>query len=404
MPSNAPRETISVSELNAYIKTKLEGDFLLHDIALRAEISNFKSYPSGHSYFTLKDKDSMISAVMWATYASKLRFAPKDGDEVLVHGSIAVYPPRGTYQLSVFSMEPFGLGAELLRLQLLKEKLAKEGLFDESRKRPLPKFPKKVGVIAGKGSAGLRDIVVNIHNRWPLVNLIEFPSLVQGKEAPKALIDAFHKAQSENLDVLIIARGGGSSEDLGAFNDEALIRELAKSSCPIISAVGHEVDTTLADLVADKRVSTPTAAAIAAVPDKNEIYQSLDESLDRLQNATESLLRRYKQKVDYLSDRAFFKRPESLYSAQVEKLEITRQRLTKDFENYMALKKARIDALGAKLVALNPTNVLDRGYSIVLDEKGAPMRSIAQAKQGQSIKTRLKDGIIESTITKTVKE
>ena len=404
MPSSAPRETISVSELNAYIKTKLEGDFLLHDIALRAEISNFKSYPSGHSYFTLKDKDSMISAVMWATYASKLRFVPKDGDEVLVHGSIAVYPPRGTYQLTVHSMEPFGLGAELLRLQQLKEKLAKEGLFDESRKRPLPKFPKKVGVIAGKGSAGLRDIVVNIHNRWPLVNLIEFPSLVQGKEAPKALIEAFHKAQSENLDVLIIARGGGSSEDLGAFNDEALIRELAKSSCPIISAVGHEVDTTLADLVADKRVSTPTAAAVAAVPDKNEIYQGLDEYLDRLQNATESLLRRYKQKVDYLSDRAFFKRPESLYSAQVEKLEITRQRLTKDFENYMALKKARVDALGAKLTALNPTNVLDRGYSIVLDEKGAPMRSIAQAKQGQSIKTRLKDGIIESTITKTVKE
>ena len=403
MPNNPQRETLTVSELNAYIKSKLEGDFLLSSLYLRAEISNFKVYPSGHCYFTLKDKDSMISAVMWASSTYKLSFRPKDGDEVLVHGRVAVYPPRGSYQLSVDHMELFGLGAELLRLEKLKAKLTAEGLFDPSRKRRLPKFPRRVGVIAGKGSAGLRDIVVNIYNRFPLVELVQFPSLVQGKEAPADLIAAFQRAQEANLDVLIIGRGGGSSEDLGAFNDEVLVRALATSRCPVISAVGHEVDTTLTDLVADLRVSTPTGAAVAAVPDKNEIYQTLDDSLMRLENAISAKISRLSTQLGYLSGRSFFLRPESLYEDRIEKLQVTARRLDLGISAQINAKAEHLKRLKEKLSALNPYQVLNRGYSISVDDSGKVIDSVEAVKAGQRIYTRAKDGIIESEVTATRK-
>ena len=404
MPSDRSEQTLTVSELNAYIKAKLEGDFSLASIHLRAEISNFKTYPSGHSYFTLKDNESMISAVMWASSGYKLSFRPKDGDEVLVHGRIAVYPPRGSYQISVDHMELFGQGAELLRLERLKAKLAAEGLFAAERKRRLPRFPDKVGVIAGKGSAGLRDIVVNIHRRWPLVQLIEFPSLVQGKDAPQDLIRAFTLAQESSLDVLIVARGGGSSEDLDAFNDEALVRALATSNCPVISAVGHEVDTTLTDLVADLRVSTPTAAAVAAVPDKNEISQGLDDSLTRLAGAVAGKLRRFKDQVGQLSARSFFLRPQSLYSDKLEKLELTKRRLGLAAFNRVRSQKEIVARLSDTLSAMDPSKVLGRGYGIVMDEQGKPLTSVAQAKAGETIRTKLKDGIIDSKVLTTRKD
>ena len=404
MQPETHQETLTVSQLNAYVKSKLEGDFSLSSIYLRGEVSNFKIYPSGHCYFTLKDKDSMISAVMWANSAMRLSFRPQDGDEVLVHGRIAVYPPRGTYQISVDHMDLFGQGAELLRLEKLKAKLAAEGLFDPARKRPLVRFPQRVGVIAGKDSAGLRDIVVNISNRWPLVELVVFPSLVQGKEAPKALIASFQKAQESHLDTLIIGRGGGSSEDLAAFNDEELVRALATSRCPIISAVGHEVDFSLTDLVADVRVSTPTAAAIAAVPDKNEVYQTLDDVLERLQNAIKGTLSALSAKVEYLSGRSFFLRPESLYEEKLEKLGLIARRLELGIDNQLRARKNEISVAKEKLEAMNPDKVLNRGYSIVLGEKGEPVTSISAVARGQRLKTRLKDGIIESEVIRTGKE
>ena len=397
-------KAISVSELNGYIKSKLEGDFLLGNVYLRGEISNFKVYPSGHCYFTLKDKDSMVSAVMWGSYASRVGFAPKDGDDVLVHGRIGVYPPRGSYQFTVDKMERFGLGAELVKLEQLKAKLKAEGLFDPSRKRPLARFPKKVGVIAGKGSAGLRDIVVNILRRYPLIELVQYPSLVQGKDAPADLIRAFKLAQADELDTLIVARGGGSSEDLGAFNDEALVRALATSRCPVISAVGHEVDTTLTDLVADLRVSTPTAAAVAAVPDKNELYQSLDESLGRLANAVSGHLSRLRREVDYLSTRPFFVRPSAIYADKIETLEVTKHRLSLAYARQIEAKAQKLEQLSGRLGALNPTNVLSRGYSIVLDDAGAVVQSASALRKGQRIKTRMKDGIIESEVLRAGKE
>ena len=391
-------KALSVSELNVYIKDRLEEDFFLSSLLLRGEISNFKSYPSGHCYFTLKDSQSTVSAVIWNTYAGKLDFHPKDGDEVLVHGRISVYPPRGSYQLSIDHMELFGLGAELIRLQKLKEKLQKEGLFDASRKRKLPRFPKKVAVIAGKDSAGLRDIEVNLLRRFPLVELAVFPALVQGKQAPEDLRRALVLAKDSGSDVLILARGGGSSEDLSAFNDEALVRALASYPSPIISAVGHEVDVTLCDLVADVRVSTPTAAAVLAVPDKNELYQDLDEALMRLGNAIEADLRRYKGQVEQLSSRSFFLRPETLYSSKREKLGETLRRLLLGVNRQILSKKENAKTLEAKLSAMNPYEVLRRGYSITEDESGKPITSVMSLREGQRLKTRMKDGIITSEV------
>lgn len=390
---------ITVSLLNELIKEKIEGDYAFRSLWVRGEISNFKVYSSGHAYFSLKDEQSIVSSVMWRTYAEGLDFRPKDGDEVLVHGRLTVYPARGSYQLTVDHMELFGQGAELLKLKLLAEKLAKEGLFDESKKRPLPRFPKKVGVIAGKGSAGLRDIVVNLSSRWPLSELVVLPSLVQGKEAPKDLMKAFAKAQAAKLDTLIIARGGGSSEDLSAFNDEELVRLVATSSCPVISAVGHEVDTTLIDLVADKRVSTPTAAAIAAVPDKNEILQGIDLSSERLNKALERRFEHDKRILGLLSARPFFLAPESLYAERRKSLGDLSKRFDLMAESALERRKTELAGLAKTLNALGPKSVLARGYSIAADENGRPLVSAAKVHKGQVIKTTFKDGIITSTVT-----
>ncbi len=397
-------QTLTVSALNAYIKAKLEGDFSLSSFSLRGEVSNFKIYPSGHCYFTLKDRESAISCVMWASSAGRLSFHPQDGDEVLVHGRISVYPPRGAYQVSVDKMERFGQGEELLRLERLKAKLKAEGLFDPARKRPIPKFPKKVAVIAGKDSAGLRDIVVNLLNRYPLVELCVFPSLVQGKDAPKDLIANLVRSQEAKPDTLILARGGGSSEDLAAFNDETLVRALSNNPCPVISAVGHEVDTTLCDYVADLRVSTPTAAAVAAVPDKNEIRQGMDESLMRLQNAVTGLLSALKEKVGSLSSRAFFLRPESLYAERLEQLGVTERRMELAMGNLLEGKKRSLASLSAQLTGVNPERVFARGYSMTTDETGRVLRSVDDATPGSLIKTHVKDGIIQSRVLDTPKE
>ena len=415
------RAYLSVSELNARIKYILEGDEGLSSVFLRAEISNFKIYPSGHAYFTLKDEDSVISAVMWASSVAYLKFRPDNGNKVLVHGKISVYPPRGSYQLTVSSMRKDGEGDERRKLRELALKLKKEGLFDESRKRPLPYIPKKIAVIAGRGSAGMRDIEVNLAKRWPLAEVAAFPSLVQGKEAPADLISNLEKASLASPDVLIIGRGGGSSEDLGAFNDEALVRALAKFPAPVVSAVGHEVDVTLTDLVADKRVSTPTAAAIACVPDQYEIMQKLDDSERKLDLGVASFIDFLKERVEKYLSKPYFKNPEALYANEFDKLKNTSIRLDNAMRNVLSVKQKefsfsvarfsplapskierfeeRVSSLDSRLEALNPDKVLNRGYSITLTRDGKPLKSRKQLAVGDEIKTRLKDGMIISKVT-----
>ena len=418
---NERQRGFSVTELNRIIKRKLESDEVLSSFCLEGEVSNYKTYPSGHAYFTLKDSESEISAVMWRSARARLAFLPQNGDQVLVRGSISVYPPRGEYKVSVLSMEKKGAGDALRKLRELAEKLKKEGLFEESRKKKIPAYPEKIALIAGKNSAGMKDLEVNIAKRWPLSEVRPFPSLVQGKEAPAELLSALKKAMDYAPDTLIIGRGGGSCEDLGAFNDEALVRAVADCPIPVIAAVGHEIDVTLIDLVADLRCSTPTAAAVAATPDWREVSLSLDQAGESMDASVTRILSLAKQRLCALAERPYFKDPSVLCKVEKEKIRQLGARLSSSVQNRVSLEKASLGALNerlngsirsyldklsyrmseltSKLKALNPESVLCRGYSITTDQTGKPIREAKNLKVGQVLKTRFADGTIESTIT-----
>lgn len=411
----------AVSELNALIKSALEGDPRFRSIALKGEISNYKTYPSGHAYFSLKDGESVINCAMWASYRAQMTFEPKNGDEVLLTGRINVYPPRGSYQFTAETMEMSGQGAALAKLRQLAEQLRKEGLFDESRKRPLPLYPKRIAVIAGKGSAGMKDIEVNLLKRWPLVEILSFPSLVQGASAPLELRNALSRAESENPEILIIGRGGGSSEDLSAFNDEALVRAIASFPAPVIAAVGHEVDVTLTDLVADHRASTPTGAAVLAVPDKNEVRQRLDGAYEELLDYIQSEIARLKERLSSVANRPFFLNPGSIYAQQKEKLShlghtlsealMSKTRLAKEKGTNLSQRlrlaathrlsqtQSELSSLKGRLEALSPESAFSRGYSYSEDQEGKAIASAKQLKPGDRMKTHFKDGIITSKVT-----
>ena len=332
------RNIYSVTEVNRYVKSVLTNDENLKFISVRGELSNFKQGANGHLYFSLKDKDSLINCAMFSTYAGKLLFEPKDGDEVVVLASIDVYPPRGSYQLIIYEMNTIGLGAMLIELEKLKKALAKEGLFDESRKRDINIYPNAIGVITAKNGAAIRDIVTNIKRRYPICDIYVFPSSVQGDSAAKELLKAFNKSQEYDLDTLIIGRGGGASEDLSAFNDETLVRAVATSKMPVIAAVGHEIDTTLVDYVADKRASTPTGAAELATVDMREIQQKFQYSIDTMKKSLLEIVEDEKENLENLKD--------ELNQAIVDLL-----------DEYKRQLKAKKD----QLMVLNPKQVLKRG-------------------------------------------
>ena len=349
-----PRIVYSVTDVNRYIKTVINQDENLKYIFVKGEISNFKSGANGHLYFSLKDKDCLISVCMFATYASKLAMLPKNGDEVTVLASVDVYPARGTYQLIAYELEQKGQGSILVELEKLKKQLLLEGLFDESRKRRINIYPSKIGVITAPNGAAIHDIVTNIRRRYPLCEIYFFPSAVQGDSAAKELLAAFKKSQEYDLDTLIIGRGGGASEDLFAFNDEALVRAIATSKMPVIAAVGHEIDSTLVDFVADKRASTPTGTM------KNAIADKLEE-----------------MKQEYLD----------LKESLSENMETKLLLLSKDVEKYKE-----------KLSALNPNNVLSRGYSISMNAEGKVVKNVKDIKLGDKLITVLKDGKVVSKV------
>ena len=398
------KEFLSITEFNSRIKDYLESSSLFKFVYLRGEISNYKVYPSGHAYFSLKDDKSLLSAMMWSNRRMGLSFEPKTGDEVIVCGSINVYPPRGSYSFIVDKMELYGQGNEALKLKLLYEKLAKEGLFDPSKKKSIPLFPNRIGVIAGANSAGLKDIVHNICLRYSLVQIYVFPSLVQGKEAPKDLLRALELASKANLDTLIIGRGGGSSEDLSAFNDESLIRALYKCEIPIISAVGHEIDTTLTDLVADKRVSTPTGAAVASTPNKDDLFIRLDQYLESITKIVSNKIDLYSSKLAGLSSRPYFKDPSALYSQKLDSLSKLGHRLDLAYKNKVEKAISRLSELQNRLNSLNPENVINRGYSLTLNKNNKPIQSIEDVEIGEELITKVKGGIIINTVKDKKKE
>ena len=393
-----PSRVYSVFELNEAIKARLEGDESLRDIGLRGEISNYKLYPSGHAYFSLKDDKGVISCVMWSGDRMRLSFSPNNGDEVVCYGRVGVYSARGNYQFIAMKMERSGQGEYLLRLRELAKKLQAEGLFDESRKREIPSFPKHIGVIAGANSAGLRDVIHNIDIRYHLAEITVFPSLVQGKLAKDDLLRAFRLAASKDLDVLIVARGGGAAEDLSAFSEEAVVRAAAASRCPVISAVGHEVDISLLDYVADKRVSTPTAAAVAATPNSADLLAYIDDCFARSKEAMESKITAYSEKLDSYLKRPLFLHPEAIYGDKIDKVNDLFRRIKASMDGRINVLEARLSGLSHSLEGVSPLSVLRRGYGLLEDSKGNVITSAAQAKPGEELSTRMRDGIIHSKI------
>ncbi len=371
---NENRPVFTVSDINNYIKALLNSDESLKYIYVKGEVSNFKMASNGHFYFSLKDDKSMISAMMFSSYANKNAFKPENGQEVVVFGSIDAYVGRGSYSIIVYQMEEVGAGQALLELEKLKKKLKEEGLFDESRKRPINLYPKAIGVITAPNSAAIKDILFNLNRRYPVADVYVFYSAVQGDNAAKELLNAFNIAQTYPLDTLLIGRGGGASEDLSAFNDEALVRAIAGSKMPVIACIGHEIDSTLVDFVADKRASTPTGAAELATVDQREIIQHLVYASNDMEEALKNRLS---------------KMEEDLFSYK-DDLNNSLLNLVRQQSQLLVHKKATLEAL-------NPNNVINRGYSLTVDEDGHPV-DIKSVKKGQTIKTILKDGTISSTV------
>ena len=389
----------SVTALNTLIKSKIDGDEELHNVYVKGEISNWKSYNSGFFFDLVDEKKSVIPCILWGDNYLYLPFEPKNGDEVIALGSVSVYVGRGRYNFTVKTLEKFGQGAALLALEALKKKLQAEGLFDISHKKPIPEFPKSIGLIVGDKSAAEADLIKNISRRWPLCEILVFPSLVQGKDAPKELLKALRRAETTEIDILIIARGGGSNEDLSAFNDEALARELYACTIPCISAVGHEIDTTLIDYVSDLRVSTPTGAAEAATPDQQEIRAVLLGAEDALNTAMKNLLSKKKDQLNSLSARPFFKNPSSNYAKAKEEVQQLSKRLEMSLGHLFEMSRNQVRSLSSRLDALNPRNVISRGYSMTTDERGNIVTSVKQIAEGDTLKSVLKDGTITSKVT-----
>lgn len=369
------RVIYSVQDINKYIKNVLTTDENLKFIYVKGEISNYKRAATGHIYFSLKDDESIINALMFNNYASKLIFEPKNGDEVVVLASIDTYVPRGSYQLFVYEMNLKGQGSILEELEKLKKKLAGEGLFDEARKRKINIYPHAIGIITAKNSAAIKDLTFNISRRYPVADIYFFPSSVQGENAPKELLAAFKKAQEYPLDTLIIGRGGGASEDLSAFNDEALVRAVATSKMPVIAAVGHEIDSTLLDYVADKRASTPTGAAELATVDQREIIQKMSFHLTDMKSTLQSKVSDMNEEVDYYKDT-----------------------LKNNLKNRLLNYQTRLEGETKRINALNPHGVLSRGYSIVKNKDGHVLSSIKDVKENDFIYTSLSDGEITSVV------
>ncbi len=400
------KQIISVSELNEYIKLVLEHDELLMNVCVKGEISNFTNhYKTGHLYFSLKDAGGAVKTVMFRGNAIRLKFKPENGMKVLVSGRIGVFPRDGQYQLYAESMEPDGIGALALAFEQLKAKLAKEGLFDERRKKPLPFMPMRIGVITSPTGAAIRDILNILGRRFPMAEVELYPALVQGESASADLVRGLMRMNREKrVDVIIIGRGGGSIEDLWAFNEENLVRAVAASEIPVISAVGHETDFTLCDFAADRRAPTPSAAAELAVPNAADLLYTVQEAGLRLNRAMARKLSLMRERLDRLSASRVLKNPQTVIDDKRMALMNEERLLTERMQTILREKKAALGERGAKLGALDPLAVLARGYGAVFDEKGKVVKSVADTAVGETVMLSLSDGRITATVDAVEKE
>lgn len=393
-------KVISVGQLNRYVKNLLEGDQNLAAVYIGGEISNFTlHYKSGHMYMSLKDETAAVKAVMFRGNASKLAFKPEDGMKVIVKARVSLYEAAGAFQIYIEEMQPDGVGALQIAFEQLKKRLAAEGLFDESRKRPLPAYPTRVGVITSPTGAAVRDILNVLGRRYPLAQVVFCPVLVQGEGAAASVADAIRRfGESNAADVLIVGRGGGSIEDLWAFNEELVARAVAASPIPVISAVGHETDFTICDFVADLRAPTPSAAAELAVPDQQRLLAALDTLHGRLLTGSRIRLQAAEQELKRLQDKRCLSAPQYYTEEQSMRLDLLTRRFVGAAQQQLGAADRRLTAMASKLDALSPLKVLGRGYAIGYGADGQVLSTVSNTEVGDTVRLRVSDGILDCQV------
>lgn len=392
-------ESITVSELNQIIKSLVDGEPLLNRVCVRGELSNYKIYPSGHHYFTLKDAESSLRCVMFKSSASKLRFRPESGMGVTAFGRISVFPRDGAYQLYCSDLIPEGTGDLQIAYEQLKAKLAAEGLFDPRHKKPLPQYPKKIAIITSSAGAAVHDMIRILGRRWPMTKVILLPVRVQGVEAPPEIVGAIRYANRHKVaDLIITGRGGGSIEDLWAFNDERVARAIYESELPVISAVGHEPDVTISDYVADVRASTPSNAAEIAVPDEADIRELLANMSIRQTQAMRKSITRLSTRLDDFKGRRVLKDPMAYVDTKRSELDHVQDRLVAAAEKLCSANRHKFVALASALDAMSPLKVLSRGYAIASDAEGKLVKSVGDVAGGDMLSLSVSDGTIKCTV------
>ena len=393
------QQVLSITQLNEYIRGKLDGDSLLNGVAVRGEISNYKLYPSGHHYFTLKDESSALKCVMFKGNAARLRFRPANGMQIIAMGKVSVFPRDGAYQLYCTAMAMDGIGDLYAAFEQLKAKLAAQGLFDPAHKKPIPKCPGTIGIITSSAGAAVHDMLRILRKRYPLTRVLLLPVRVQGAEAPGEIAAAIGYANYYQLaDLLIVGRGGGSIEDLWAFNDERVAHAIYESRIPVISAVGHEPDVTISDFVADLRAATPSNAAELAVPDQDALRQTLDAMAFSMASSMDRQIKNARQHLDVLSGSPALRSPTGYFDQKRKALELLESRLVAAENQNVAGNKQKFIALTAALDAMSPLKVLTRGYAVAEKEDGQILRSVKQAVPGERITVSLSDGALTAKV------
>ena len=389
----------SITQINEYIQGRMNEDPMLAQVAVRGEISNYKLYPSGHHYFTLKDEQSALKCVMFKGNAMSLRFRPASGMKVIALGRISVYPRDGQYQLYVSSMAMDGIGDLYAAFEALKKKLSQQGLFDPAKKKPIPKYPQTIGIVTSSAGAAVHDILRILRRRYPLCSVRLLPVRVQGAEAPEEIVSAIRYANAHDLaDLLIVGRGGGSIEDLWAFNDERVAYAIYESHIPIISAVGHEPDVTIADYVADLRAATPSNGAELAVPDREALAQNLDAFSAAMTGALNRQLRLASQRLEGLAASPALRSPTGYLDRREKDLGLLKEKLLAAQNRELSKAQQKYVANVAKLDAMSPLKVLSRGYAMAQKETGELIRSVKQTTTGESIVVSLADGKLNASI------
>ena len=393
------QQVFSVSEVNGWIKNLIDGIPQLNGVFIRGELSNYKIYPSGHHYFTLKDAESSLRCVMFKGSAMKLRFRPENGMKVIAFGRISVFPRDGAYRLYCSQLTADGIGDLHIAFEQLKEKLYREGLFDEGHKKPLPPYPQRIAIVTSSAGAAAHDMIRILRRRYPIAKILLLPVRVQGVEAPPEIAGAIRYANRWQLaDVLITGRGGGSLEDLWAFNDERVARAIYDSEIPVISAGGHEPDVTISDFVADRRASTPSNAAEIAVPDMAELLRALQSTENRMAQGTLNLLDRQEKRLETLGKKRVLSDPMAFLQDRRLQLDYVQQKLASTAREQLADDTEKFAQLTAKLDALSPLKVLGRGYAMAQRTDGTVLRSSEQVEPGDLIRVRLADGSIGCTV------